>query len=145
MGQLPFAYLTFLRETNGSELGVTDTGGDSLNIWPTEEIQLRNEDYNIQKHLPQCIAIGSDGGDDAILLDRSTSKDPEKWSVVRVCFASLDTEEFVIQAKSFSEWATNKFQLTTSPPPEFDLPTQEEISKDVDEIIANFPEGDEPF
>lgn len=145
IGALPSAFLEFLRETNGSELGVTDAGGDCLILWAADEISQNNENSKVQEYLPLAVAIGSDGGDDAILLDKSKSDDPEKWPVVRVGFGALDPDEFVLQATSFSEWASLRFRLKSSPPPEFDLPSQEEISEDVDKVIAEFPEGDEPF
>ena len=112
VGPLPGSYLLFLQETNGAEFGITDSGGDCLLLWSVQEIIEGNNDYCIQEHLPQALAIGSDGGGDAILLDRSINPSrPSEWPVVRVAFASLDVEEFIVQAKNFTSWAENKFKL----------------------------------
>lgn len=142
---LPPQYLAFLREANGVELGVHDEGGDCLRLWSATEVPERNAAYGIQRWLPDTFAIGSDGGDDAILFDMSAATGPEGWSVVRVGLGALDREEFVVQAPSFAEWAAREFRLVSAGPPAFDLPSDEDRAKDVDAILRKFPEGDEPF
>ncbi len=119
--ELPDAYLALLRETNGAEWAIHDApgSGDCLRIWCAEEVAEYNEGYGIQKWLPETMALGSDGGDDAILLDRAASTDPNCWPVIRVGFGALDREEFCIQALSFQAWATDEFRLRRDPPPKF--------------------------
>jgi len=56
-------------------------------------------------------AIGSDGGDDAIMFDTTVSADPGSWPVVRVGFGALDREEFCVQAANFQAWANAEFRL----------------------------------
>ena len=142
---LPAAYVAFLRETNGAELATHDRDGDCLCLWHAEEIPEYNRGYGIQKWLPGTFAIGSDGGDDAILLDMTVSSDPEAWPVVRVGFGALARDEFCQQAASFGAWTALEFRLVTTPPPKFDLPTRAEVAEDVRKILKDFPEGDDPF
>jgi hypothetical protein len=142
---LPRQYLAFLQESNGVELGVHDEGGDCLCLWSAAEVPELNAAYSIQRWLPDTFAIGSDGGDDAILLDMSAAPEPECWPVIRVGFGALDREEFLVQASSFVAWAALEFRLVSSPPPAFDLPSSEDRAKDVDLVLRKFPEGDEPF
>ena len=108
---LPAAYVMFLRETNGAELGKHDQEGDCLRLWSAEEIPEDNQGYQIQKYLPGTFAIGSDGGPDAILLDMTASEDPDAWPVIRVGFSDLDRDEFCQQASSFGAWADLEFRL----------------------------------
>ena len=142
---LPSGYVALLLETNGAEWGIHDEGGDCLCIWPPDIVREYNEGYSVQRWLPGTVAIGSDGGDDAILLDCSGSADPELWPVIRVGFGALDREEFELQGASFAEWASNEFRLRRDPPPQFELPTRAEVAEDVEAILKDFPDGDEPF
>ena len=120
---LPKQYKELLLQTDGAEWAIHDDEGDCLLLWPTVELIERNADYEIQRWLPDVVAIGSDGGGDAIVLDRSASPDPDYWSVARVPFAALERDEFILQAQSFAEWVTSEFRLKDSPPPVFhDLP-----------------------
>lgn len=108
---LPLQYLAFLRETNGAELGVHDRDGDCLCLWSVTEVPEMNAAYSIQRWLPDAVAIGSDGGGDAMLLDMSLAAEPECWPVVRVGFGALAREEFFVQAPSFAGWAAREFRL----------------------------------
>ncbi len=143
VGPLPTAYIHFLRETDGSEYGITDQRGDCIVLWGCREIVEENRTRNIQQQLPNALAIGSDGGDDALLFDCSVTDNPNEWPVVRVDFASLESEEFVIQAASFSEWAKIDFRLRTSEPATFDLPRSEDWNADIEKLAKDFPKGDD--
>ncbi|MGC4000846.1 MAG: SMI1/KNR4 family protein [Anaeromyxobacter sp.] len=142
---LPPRYLEFLLETDGAERGVHDLGGDRLRLWSATEVPGSNAGYGIQRWLPETFAVGSDGGDDAIVLDMSAAPEPERWPVVRVGFGALDRDEFLVQAPSFADWAALGFRLVSPVPPAFDLPSTEEVAKDVDRVLRRFPEGDDPF
>jgi hypothetical protein len=110
-GPLPAMYLAFLRESNGTEYGIMDVGGDCLVLWGAEEAVEQNTASEVPNYLPSCYAIGTDGGDDVILLERSDIS-PESWPIIRVGLGSLDPEEFIQQAANFEEWAKSKFELT---------------------------------
>ncbi len=146
VGPLPSAYIQFLRETDGSEYGITDQPGDCIVLWGCREIVENNKTRDIQQQLPNALVIGSDGGDDALLFDCSVSRDnPNEWPVVRVDFASLEPEEFVVQSPSFSEWAKNDFRLTAAEPPKFDLPPAKDWNADIDKLVKDSPEGNDPL
>jgi hypothetical protein len=119
VGQLPQAYVAFLLESNGAEWGVTDTEGDCLAMWSAADVLELNEAYQVQRYLPSALAIGSDGGDDALLLIREPAGSADYWPVVRVGFGALDPTEFIPQAPSFAVWAAQRFQLRRPPPPVF--------------------------
>lgn len=110
---LPAAYLHLLAETDGAEWGVHDgDSGDCLVLWQVNEIITMNQGYQIQRWLPHVLAIGSDGGGDAIVLDRSSSSHTDAWPVARVGFGDLEVDEMMLQANSFALWASNEFRLT---------------------------------
>ena len=110
LGPLPSAYVMFLHETNGAEFGSTDRDGDCLVLWGCEELAPYNESSELRESLPNCLAIGSDGGDGAVLLVR-TGGAPDLWPVVRVGFGSLDPDELTEQAPTFATWAESRFRL----------------------------------
>lgn len=59
--RLPQSYIEFIREHNGGE---GDIGETWLCLYPIEELQEINDDYEIDKFLPGHIIIGSNGGDE---------------------------------------------------------------------------------
>jgi hypothetical protein len=109
---LPRVYLSFLTETNGAEWGIHDgNSGDCLALWQVNEIVTLNQAYQIQRWLPHVLAIGSDGGGDAIVLNKSSLSHPDSWPVARVGFGALDVDEMTLQASSFAHWASSEFRL----------------------------------
>jgi hypothetical protein len=110
-GSLPASYLDFLTESNGAEYRASDEGGECLALWSAGEISGLNEAYAIPRYLPEFLAIGSDGGDDAIGFDRIASPDPEKWPVVRIGFGKLDRADFRTLSPGFREWRQHGFPL----------------------------------
>jgi len=110
-GKLPGSYLRFLGQANGVEWCVNDEGGDCLALWRVNEIVELNEAYAIPKYVPELLAIGSNGGDDAIGFDRSESEDPEEWPVVQIEFGNLERADFVRLATGFRDWQAQGFRL----------------------------------
>ena len=56
---LPKQYIEFIKKHNGGE---GDIGESWLILYPIEELQEINDDYEIQEYLPGNIIIGGDGG-----------------------------------------------------------------------------------
>lgn len=56
---LPKQYIDFIKKHNGGE---GDIGESWLILYPIEELQEVNDDYEIQEYLPGNIIIGSNGG-----------------------------------------------------------------------------------
>jgi hypothetical protein len=108
---LPDAYIALLNETNGAESAIHDQRGDCLHLWPTDAIIQLNHDYQIARWLPDVVAIGDNGGDDAIVLDMRASPDPNDWPVVRVGFGDLDRASFHTIAPNFGQWIAQAFGL----------------------------------
>ena len=58
---LPQNYLDFMTEHNGGE---GDIGGSWLVLYPIEDLQEINNDYDIPEFLPNHIIIGTNGGEE---------------------------------------------------------------------------------
>lgn len=66
--ELSKQYLEFMREHNGGE---GDIGEAWLVLFPLEELEEINYDYEIEKYLPGHIIIGSDGSGELYGIDEN--------------------------------------------------------------------------
>ncbi len=63
---LPEQYLAFMKQHNGGE---GDLGETWFVLYPLEELQQINDDYEVQKYLPGRVLIGSNGGGEFYGID----------------------------------------------------------------------------
>ena len=63
---LPQEYIDFMSEHNGGE---GDTGSSWLVLFPVEELQEMNDEYEIGKYLKDKMIIGSNGAGELIGID----------------------------------------------------------------------------
>lgn len=63
---LPEDYLAFMREHNGGEGEVC---GNYLVLFPLEELQAVNDNYDTASELEGCVIIGGDGGGELYGVD----------------------------------------------------------------------------
>lgn len=63
---LPKDYIEFMKKHNGGE---GDIGETWLILYPLEELQEINDDYEIEEFLPGHIIIGSNGGGELYGID----------------------------------------------------------------------------
>ena len=87
------------------------TGEATVSPCGRREIPGLNEAYQIARHVPELLAIGSDGGGCAVGFDRGGETDPESWPMVRIGFGNLDRADFVRLASCFRDWRKAGFQL----------------------------------
>ena len=64
---LPSQYIDFMKEHNGGE---GDLGETWFVLYPLEELEEINNDYEIPKYLPDCVIIGSNGGGEIYGVDK---------------------------------------------------------------------------
>lgn len=64
---LPEQYIEFMRKHNGGE---GDIGETWFILFPLEELQEINDDYEIEEFLPGHIIIGSNGGGELYGIDK---------------------------------------------------------------------------
>lgn len=65
---LPEQYIEFMRKHNGGE---GDIGETWFILFPLEELQEINDDYEIEEFLPGHIIIGSNGGGELYGIDKA--------------------------------------------------------------------------
>ena len=94
---LPGDYSAFLRKSNG---GWGELGEHYLQLWPVEELLVRNRRYEVEDAAPGLLLFGSDGGGEAFAFDRQRPGAP----VVMVPFIPLDRNEAIDIAPTFEEF-----------------------------------------
>ena len=110
VGDLPSAYLEFLKQTDGAECGLIQPEGYYLRLDSARLTIESNAAYGIQKHLPQLWMIGNDGGDYGICLHRDQSP-PDEWPVIEVPLGAPFVEEIVTISPSFAAWQEAGFAV----------------------------------
>jgi hypothetical protein len=89
---LPLGFLDFFKEANGADI---NTGESFILLWPlTEMIQL-NKDYSVEEYAPEFFIFGSDGGDTAFAIEKSTG------DIYEMPFIGMSKEEAVFKNKTF--------------------------------------------
>ncbi len=84
----PDDYSALLQWSNEGEGPVGESG--YLQLWPVEQIELMNDQYSVHRFLPKAIAIGTDLGGNAYLIDFS---EPPRFACVE--FSNLDYDDML--------------------------------------------------
>jgi hypothetical protein len=92
---LPEGFLDFFRDTNGAEVS---TDENYVVIWPLTDIIGLNKDYNVEEFAPAFFIFGSNGGDMAFAIEKSTG------FIFEFPFIGMSNEEAVFKAKTFLEF-----------------------------------------
>lgn len=92
---LPKGFIEFFKESNGAEIS---TDENYTLLWAlTDMIQL-NKDYSVEEYAPEFFIFGSDGGDTAYAVEKSTSY------IYEMPFIGMSKEEAVFINKTFTEF-----------------------------------------
>lgn len=95
---LPLDYKRVLLEANGFE-GFVD-GGSYLVLWSVDDLMSFNVDYEVSKHCPGLLLIGSDGSGEAFAIDFDDSAKP----IVQIPFVGMSRAHVQLVARDFSEF-----------------------------------------
>ncbi|MCR9252071.1 MAG: SMI1/KNR4 family protein [bacterium] len=93
--EIPVSYLQFMQESNGCEIYKDEI---FLTFWPIEELLELNEEYAINEFADQFFILGSDGGNNAIVIEKRSTK----FCLMPFIGMSNDSAEFI--ANSFEEF-----------------------------------------
>ena len=92
---LPKGFIDFFKETNGADVS---TDEKYVVLWAlTQMIQL-NRGYNVEEYAPDFFIFGSDGGDTAFAIEKSTG------DIYEMPFIGMSREEAVFKSKTFTEF-----------------------------------------
>lgn len=91
--KLPKGFIEFFKEANGADIS---TDEKYVVLWAlTEMVQLNNE-YNVAEYAPEFFIFGSDGGDTAFAIEKSTG------DIYEMPFIGMSKEEAVFRNKTFT-------------------------------------------
>jgi hypothetical protein len=92
---LPKGFIDFFKETNGADVS---TDEKYVVLWAlTQMIQL-NRGYNVEEYAPDFFIFGSDGGDTAFAIEKSTG------DIYEMPFIGMSREDAVFKSKTFTEF-----------------------------------------
>lgn len=91
----PKGFIDFFKESNGADISTDES---YIILWAlTDMIQL-NKDYSVEEYAPEFFIFGSDGGDTAYAIEKSTS------DIYEMPFIGMSKEEAVFKNKTFTEF-----------------------------------------
>lgn len=93
--QLPQSFIEFYKETNGADLS---TSNAYVILWPLTDFLRLNQNYKVNIYAPEFFIFGSDGGDMAYAIERTTGY------IFEMPFIGMSKEEAVFKNKDFNEF-----------------------------------------
>ncbi|UOE51296.1 SMI1/KNR4 family protein [Mucilaginibacter sp. SMC90] len=93
--QMPVGFIDFFKESNGADI---NKNGDFILLWPITDMLELNEDYQVNEYAPEFFLIGSDGGDTAFAIEKSTG------NVYEMPFIGMSKDEAIFITNTFSDF-----------------------------------------
>lgn len=95
---LPEGFIDFFKEANGAEI---NTNEKYVILWALTEMAQLNKEYNVEEYAPEFFIFGSDGGDTAFAIEKSTG------DIYEMPFIGMSKEEAVFKDKTFTDFIKN--------------------------------------
>ena len=92
---LPEGFVSFFGKANGAEISTAD---NYISLWPLMSMMHLNKEYNVEEYAPEFFIFGSDGGDTAFAIEKSTGY------IHEMPFIGMSREEAIFKAKTFTSF-----------------------------------------
>ncbi|TAH40826.1 MAG: hypothetical protein EYC69_10005 [Bacteroidetes bacterium] len=92
---LPVGFIDFFKEANGVDISTEE---NYVFLWPLTDMIHLNKEYNVEVYAPDFFIFGSDGGDTAFALEKSTG------NIYEMPFIGMSKEEAIFKNKTFTEF-----------------------------------------
>ncbi|MEN2416225.1 SMI1/KNR4 family protein [Flavobacterium mesophilum] len=92
---LPEGFIAFFKEANGADIS---TDEKFVVLWELTDMIELNLDYNVEEYAPEFFIFGSDGGDTAFAIEKSTG------DIYEMPFIGMSKEEAIFLNKTFMEF-----------------------------------------
>ncbi|MGQ8869356.1 SMI1/KNR4 family protein [Myroides sp. TSA_177.3] len=92
---LPKGFFEFFKEANGADISTDER---YVVLWALTEMVQLNKEYNVAEYAPEFFIFGSDGGDTAFAIEKSTG------NIYEMPFIGMSKEEAVFKDKTFTEF-----------------------------------------
>jgi len=90
---LPEGFIAFFREANGADIS---TDEKYIILWSLTDMMQLNKEYNVEMFAPEFFIFGSDGGDTAFAIERSTGY------IYEMPFIGMSKEGALFKSKTFA-------------------------------------------
>jgi len=91
--QLPSGFIDFFKEANGADISTDDK---FVALWALTDMVQLNKEYNVEQYAPEFFVFGSDGGDTAYAIEKSTG------DIYEMPFIGMSKEEATCISKTFT-------------------------------------------
>jgi len=92
---LPTDFISFFKEANGAD--ITKDSGFIL-LWPLTDMVQLNKEYDVEEYAPEFFIFGSDGGDMAYAIDKTTGY------IFEMPFIGMSKDEAIFKTKTFTDF-----------------------------------------
>jgi hypothetical protein len=92
---LPKGFIEFYIQSNGAEVNSEEF---YTILWPLSDMLPYNISYQIEKYAPEFFIFGTDGGDTAFVIEKTTGK------IFEMPFIGMSTKEAIFIADSFNDF-----------------------------------------
>ncbi|WP_437922459.1 SMI1/KNR4 family protein [Sphingobacterium sp. LRF_L2] len=92
---LPEGFIEFYKQANGADISSEKY---YTILWPVTDMIQLNEDYSVEEYAPDFFIFGSDGGDNAFAIYKSTGE------IFEMPFIGMSKEEAIFNASTFNEF-----------------------------------------
>ncbi len=90
---LPVGFIDFFKEANGADIS---SGDNYILLWPLTQMVQLNKDYNVDEFAPGFFLFGSDGGDTAYAIEKTSG------DIYEMPFIGMSQEEAVFKSKTLN-------------------------------------------
>jgi SMI1 / KNR4 family (SUKH-1) len=92
---LPNGFIDFFKDTNGADISSDEK---YILLWALTDMVQLNKEYNVEEYAPEFFIFGSDGGDTAFAIEKSTG------DIYEMPFIGMSKEEAVFKNKTFPKF-----------------------------------------
>lgn len=92
---LPEGFIDFFKEANGADLAKDNS---FILLWPLTDMVQLNKEYDVEEYAPEFFIFGSDGGDIAYAIEKTTSY------IYEMPFIGMSKKEAVFKSKTFTDF-----------------------------------------
>jgi hypothetical protein len=95
---LPKGFIDFFMDANGADIS---TNEKYILLWALTDMVQLNKEYNVEEYAPEFFIFGSDGGDTAFAVEKSTG------DIYEMPFIGMSKEEAVFKNNTFTDFIEN--------------------------------------
>lgn len=92
---MPNGFIGFFKETNGADIS---TDEKYILLWALTDVVQLNKEYNVEEYAPEFFIFGSDGGDTAFAIEKSTG------DIAKCLLLACQRKKQFFENKTFTEF-----------------------------------------